>query len=73
MSIILEHDKLLLEGAEYLFFAAYKNNGKLSVQPFGRLQVGGDGSLEPLPVWSGLGALRQLTGLTASEAASRVG
>jgi hypothetical protein len=73
MSIILEHDKLLLEGAEYLFFAAYKNNGKLSVPPFGRLQVSADGSLEPLPIWSGLGALRQLTGLTSSEAASRVG
>ena len=73
MSIILQHDTLLLEGAEYLFFAAYKNNGKLSVAPFGRLQISADGSLEPLPVWSGLGALRQLTGLTASEAAARVG
>jgi hypothetical protein len=73
MNIILEHDKLLLPGAEYLFFAAYKNNGKLSVPPFGRLQVTADGSLEPLPVWSEMGALRQLTGLTASQATSRVG
>jgi len=72
MSIILEHDKLLVEDAEYLFFAAYKSNGTLSVAPFGRLQVSRDGSLEPLPIWSDLGALRQLSGLTASDAASRV-
>jgi hypothetical protein len=70
--IVLEGDKLLENGAEYLFFADYKANGNLTVPPFGRLQVSPDGSLEPLPVWSELSALEQLTGLTASAAASRV-
>jgi len=73
VSIVLEGDKLLENGAEYLFFADRKANGNLTVPPFGRLQVGGDGSLEPLAAWSRLGALRQLSGLSASGAAARIG
>ena len=72
-SIILEGDKRLEAGAEYLFFADRKPNGNLTAPPFGRLQVGTDGALIVIPRWSDLGALQQLAGLQASAAASRVG
>jgi hypothetical protein len=70
--VVLEGDKLLESGAAYLFFADYKANGKLSVPPFGRLQVMGDGSLQALAAWDDLGALKQLSGLSTSGAAARV-
>ena len=71
--VVLEADQLLEGGAEYLFFADRMPDGNLTVPPFGRLEVGTDGLLEPLLVWSRLGALQELAGLSSSAAAARVG
>lgn len=70
--VVLEGDTLLEDGAEYLFFASRKSNGNLTAPPFGRLQVTADGSLVPLDAWSELGALKQLSGLSAAAAAAAV-
>jgi hypothetical protein len=70
--VVLEGDEVLERGAEYLFFADRKADGALTVPPFGRLQVRGDGSLAALEQWSGLGALQQLTGLSVSAAVAKV-
>jgi hypothetical protein len=71
-TMVLEDDEPLENGAQYLFFADYKPNGNLTAPPFGRLQAGQDGSLQPLAPWGDLGALRELTGLSASDAAARI-
>jgi hypothetical protein len=71
--VILHGDEFLVPGASYLFFAGYKSNGTLAAPPFSRLRVAADGALHPLHHWASLGALQQLAGLSAVEAARAVG
>jgi hypothetical protein len=72
VTVVLDGDRLLEDGVSYLFFADRKPNGHLTVPPFGRLQVAADGRLQPLPVWSDLGALRLLNGLSPAAAAAKL-
>ncbi len=51
-----------------MFFADYKSNGNLTSPPFGRLEVGAGGDLQPLDEWTRLGALRQLSDLSVDGA-----
>jgi hypothetical protein len=69
VSVILAGDEPLQTGATYVFFADYKPNGNLTVPPFGRLQAEA-GGLAPLPEWTNMGALRELTGVPVDDAAA---
>jgi hypothetical protein len=72
VSVILEGDEPLQSGATYMFFADYKPDGNLTSPPFGRLEVGAGGDLQPLAEWTRLGALRQLSELSVDGAAAAV-
>ncbi len=69
---VLESDELLEPGLEYVFFANRRPDGSLTVAPFARLQVTPDGLLAPLPAWSSLGALQQLTNNGLEQAVQEV-
>lgn len=65
--LMLDGDPPVEVGKEYLFFVSRKPNGTLSAPPYGRLEVA-NGRLSPVSRWAGLGALQELSQITAAEA-----
>jgi hypothetical protein len=72
MRFVLGGDEPLAVGTRYLFFAATKGNGNFSAAPFGRFEVGVDGTLAAAPEWAGLGAVNSLEGLPLDEARRKI-
>lgn len=72
VTLQLEGDEFLSVGARYLFFAANKSNGSLSSPPFGRFEVGADGTLQAIQYWVMVPVAIQLSGLTTEEALNEI-
>ncbi len=68
--LVLEFDEPLEANTTYLFWASRSPNdsGTLVTSPFARLKLEADGRFVPLPAWSHLNGLRQLTGLDIEQA-----
>lgn len=70
VSVRLEGDELLAEGATYLFFTTTSPDDPdvFVTSPFARLEVSSAGRLVPLPAWTDLPGLRAIAGLPLEQA-----
>jgi hypothetical protein len=68
--LVLEFDEPLEANTTYLFWVsgAPNDSGTLVTSPFARLRLEANGRFLPLPEWSHLNGLRQLTGLDIEQA-----
>lgn len=68
--LVLEFDEPLEANTTYLFWVSGDPNdsGTLVTSPFARLKLEADGRFLPLPAWSHLNGLRELTGLDIEQA-----
>ena len=70
--LMLEGDPPVEVGTEYVFFASMKQNGTLSAPPYSRLEVTSEGALVALAEWANLGALQQLSRVSADGLDSEI-